>query len=73
MRKLLEFLVVVGALKALIPTPGHVFEFGEFALAAVLACLAFVLIGLYNGEKARKATSGHEAQTRANSPLASDR
>lgn len=61
MRKLLEWLVVAGALKALIPSPGHTVEFGEFALAGVLATGVMALWRLY-GTESREAARGDSAE-----------
>lgn len=60
-KRVVMWLVCVGAVKALIPTPGHVMEWVEYAMAGVLGMVAYLLWRLEDGKGTEQATSADEA------------
>lgn len=53
------FIVMVGAVKALLPTPGHVMEWGEIGFSAVIVSAYYVWRAvLAHGEETKQAPSG---------------
>jgi len=62
MPKWLQFVLTVGAVKAIIPTPGHVFDVMELALASVLAVLLLGTAWLWS-EHGKEAGSPSQSHT----------
>lgn len=66
-RRLIELVVTIGAVKALIPSPSHygLFEWVEFAAATMIG---LVLMAFYHGKKKARATQRDTPQDGAGYP-----
>ena len=75
MRDLMLMVALIGGIKAIIPTPGHLGELNELVIAGIIASIMYLgyRVQAINGKRKKAATQSDKDQASADRPTGSAR